>query len=723
MNFLKRILPAFFVLFLVSCSNSFTNKASIVVRMPSNDDARAICENDDIGERHISHFGVEVTQNDKLIQEMPKVLPGKEAVFSDVAEGEYTVTVTAYLIVREEDGTQKADPVYKGSDTKFVAAGSEPTKFIIKLAKIESETDDDNSDDEKDTIDCPFYVNPIEDTQFHTALCIDSSEKSFVINPLSEKELQEGQYYQLVTETDYDGNYVKAKINLVTPKEGQAPDVELLKDNLFVDGANYLFVMLMDEEENPYILFTKYTEMLCEENEDFLYDYIEFYRNEEDASAYFDFIYPYNAMQISQYMPEAYQALWEDKELRKSDSVFGTDRPYYLNELNEDNLKKIGVARINFIGSSNGEEETAYITYAMSGNSVSIPGVGYFDYNPEIYAIYSDKDGKNEVSGSITVSAGINNLYIIGEGEEPNPGSPEGGKENPTQITEAEIIKNYKKDTLKFTYDGVDRGGVYRLRATIPLKEIIGNKYITEGDTIVFRVTGTPPNKVENPSYQLVKVDDENYTNPASDYDKRNNQLQRTFNDKEEFTADFPINFIQPGKNEVTVNYDAFQLFIDSNSEANITWENVSIEAIVYPANKKVLYFAKGYAYDSSGNKTSNLRDEVDILINNSSLQALGESLNGYTVTTELCGNVKENVTLKTHLHGAGKDGNNVDLSNYGTDKEWKLQSADLNSTTIKFNPTSVVDNGTIKLHLSTSDRSSDDPLIIENFSLIADYN
>lgn len=584
MNFLKRILPAFFVLFLVSCSNSFTNKASIVVRMPSNDDARAICENDDIGERHISHFGVEVTQNDKLIQEMPKVLPGKEAVFSDVAEGEYTVTVTAYLIVREEDGTQKTDPVYKGSDTKFVAAGSEPTKFIIKLAKIESETDDDNSDDEKDTIDCPFYVNPIEDTQFHTALCIDSSEKSFVINPLSEKELQEGQYYQLVTETDYDGNYVKAKINLVTPKEGQAPDVELLKDNLFVYGANYLFIMLMDEEENPYIIFTKYTEMLCEENEDFFNRYIELYQNEEDESAYFDFIYPYNAMQISQYMPKAYQALWEDKELRKSDSVFGTDRPYYLNELNEDNLKKIGVARINFIGSSKGEEEIAYITYAMSGNSVSIPGVGYFDYNPEIYAIYSDKDGKNKVSGSITVSAGINNLYIIGEGEEPNPGSPEGGKTCTVKLNCSKEL-DFSKTGDKYSSPAIDFNAVL----------LENNISISKGDTIVFTLSGTPDKKIDNLYYQFLYFDSGAYHDYNYSYNYGLPGI--SFKEDDKFTINLPINYVwapdSEGNNPV---FRAINLFYAGSNGCTVN--NCEMSLTVYKSQSDtdhVIEFFKSY--------------------------------------------------------------------------------------------------------------------------------
>lgn len=602
MNFLKRILPAFFVLFLVSCSNSFTNKASIVVRMPSNDDARAICENDDIGERHISHFGVEVTQNDKLIQEMPKVLPGKEAVFSDVAEGEYTVTVTAYLIVREEDGTQKADPVYKGSDTKFVAAGSEPTKFIIKLAKIESETDDDNSDDEKDTIDCPFYVNPIEDTQFHTAITFTDV---FSIKSISEKELQEGQYYQLVTETytevdtetNTENTYVKAKINLVTPKEGQAPDVELLKDNLFVDGANYLFVMLMDEEENPYILFTKYTEMLCEENEDFLYDYIEFYRNEEDESAYFDFFYPYNAIQISQYMSEVYQALWEDKELRKSDSVFGTDRPYYLNELNEDNLKKIGVARINFIGSSNGEEETAYTTYAISGNSVSIPGVGRFDYDPKIYAIYSDKDGKNKVSGSITVSAGINNLYIIGEEE----GNPEGGKNYiRSEDPYASIAGSYfdaQGKTLEFKYvQNYYEGAPDRCRADIDISDLLNDYKVKSGDTVVFTVSGIPTTDVPALYWQFAKS---NGDGPCEVYKDTYNaycSLNGCFKANQLFTVPIPMNRISiPDGAE----YDTIQFVYEGNTP-NLKIEKFVLNFRIYDSSKNVYECTK--SVDELGN-------------------------------------------------------------------------------------------------------------------------
>lgn len=627
MNFLKRILPAFFVLFLVSCSNSFTNKASIVVRMPSNDDARAICENDDIGERHISHFGVEVTQNDKLIQEMPKVLPGKEAVFSDVAEGEYTVTVTAYLIVREEDGTQKVDPVYKGSDTKFVAAGSEPTKFIIKLAKIESETDDDNSDDEKDTIDCPFYVNPIEDTQFHTALCIDSSEKSFVINPLSEKALKEGQYYQLVTETDYDGNYVKAKINLVTPKEGQDPDVELLKDNLFVYGANYLFVMLTDEKQNPYIIFTKYTEMLCEENEDFFNRYIELYQNEEDESAYFDFIYPYNAMQILQYMPEAYQALWEDKELRKSDSVFGTDRPYYLNELNEDNLKKIGVARINFIGSSNGKEETAYTTYAISGNSVSIPGVGRFDYDPKIYAIYSDKDGKNEVSGSITVSAGINNLYIIGEEE----GNSEGGKNYiRSEDPYASIAGSYfdaQGKTLEFKYvQNYYEGAPDRCRADIDISDLLNDYKVKSGDTVVFTVSGIPTTDVPALYWQFAKS---NGDGPCEVYKDTYNaycSLNGYFKANKLFTVPIPMNRISiPDGAE----YDTIQFLYEGNTP-NLKIEKFVLNFRIYDSSKNV------YECTKSVDELGNYYNEFAIALKDYEAFS-NETFNGYycfTATT-----------------------------------------------------------------------------------------
>lgn len=677
--------------------------------MPSNDDARAICEKEDLGERHISFFGVEVKDSgDKIVAEKPFILPGGDATFDGLKEGEYSVTVTAYVTFKDETGNQTDTPVYKGSDTKFVAAGSEPTKFTIKLKKIPAE---DNSDD-NDSFDCPFYADPIEDTKFHTVLTLGNMEN---ITNAFETPLKDGQYYQLVTTNSEKDSLVLGTINLVTSNGQNEPQIEPLIKNLYVCFANYFYILLVGDDDKPYLILTKYAEDFSKNDDFFVYSLVEYFANsfinEDFSDNYFDFLYPYNAIQIYQYMPQAYKKLWDNKkDLSKYDEALEIDRPYYLGELNEEELKEIGVARITFNVISQGLEETFYTTYAMGGNSVSIPNADYFNVLSNTVAIYSDKDAKNKVTGSINVSAGINNLYIVDKEDIVDKKDDGSSKVNfDVGITDGVVVFSYDSDSKKNISTNFD--------FSIQFQD---DNEIKENDTVVLTLSGTPTKDITGLQYQIV------YQKTNGDYEnydfKYNNTLPNiTLKAEEYFTIDLPINFVSNPDNYKII---AIQLFYggDINNTANIVNAKASITVYRYDEknSKGTIEFFKSYDIGTKKYRDECLLKDVPEL----SERALKK---GDELSVRIKTKSNQDATFYINVVDESDGYNLLNTENYGSYKV-SLIKGDNGYTTVTI-PLVQDGNGENKnrlqfiRELEGNDPKFDEPLILEDFSISVTLN
>lgn len=718
MTFFKRILPTLFVLILVSCTTSFSEKGSIVVTMPSVSESRAICETSDVGERTISYFTVELTSGDQLINKLPIVLPGNNAEFTSLKEGDYTVTVTAVMVVQNADGTQTEIPLYQGSDTKFVKAGYAATEFAIKLVKC--------PEPEKPEVSYPFYAPTLQETHFHTIITAEPAETLVFQDAFD--AINENQYYQLVSsrDTDADHSLPAFTINLVTKKAGQESEVTALKEDLFVTYANYIMIVCISKTETdtvPYVLLTEYGTNLYKNNYEKFVEYI-------DDPEYLDFYYPTYAIQLCQYMPQIYTVLWNT--YKDAETI------PFLNELSSDELINLGIAKINFTSATKSLFiKDFYYIYAMAGETVTIPSIskvtsfGYWNYDLSKFAYFTDKDGTKKLeNSSITVSAGVTNLYVgmIGQ-EDDDKKDDEGDKDDKNLrsgiIEEKTVFDQYSIDKLEFKYDGVDGRGTNRLRAKIPLKNLIENCELSVGDTIVLRITAKLDTEVINPSYQLVSSTDDSYLDPASDYDKHNSQLQLKYGGFGNISIDFPINFVHKK------GFDTFELFFDSESTNPIVWNKVQVQATVYPAKDSVLYFAKGYGYGNAGTPQNDLiRNEIDVWLPDE-IQNIAGTLTNYTLKLSLKGYTDNNNTFnsmnqfKAHLHGSVSGGGDTSINDWSTDKVWEVPTSIDSGTELVYDAIEHnVDTGTVKLHLShdydkpNGDAEYINPFIIMNFSL-----
>ena len=664
--FFRKLLPFLSIFLLISCTNG-TSKGSLSITLGSS--ARSA---EKVTEEWKS-LGLTAESFDyELLVIYPDESEVKETLkwgdtfeLTDLDEGSYTVKIEAKKNVKDifSDKTKdlpvwlkyifekfypdlKEDEIitfYKGSQTKDVIGG-EVTTFDIKLKNALTEPDDDPVDDDPadEPSDCPFYTDPLYETQFHTVKTLGN-----MMQPVDAFDvLEEGQYFQIFPETckDEETQFVKATINLVTPKKGQEPDVKVLKENCVFYGANYFCILLMDseEEDTPYLFLTEYAEEKYKDDKAFLTNLVQICINEvgNEISNFFDFTFTsYNAIQITQYMPQAYDLLWKKYEaykLHKNDSALGIERPYYLNELEEADLRKLGIARIIINASILGEVETGAIIYAMAGNSVSLPVLN------ETFVFYHDKELKYKVDGSsITVGSGDNNFYFNGM-----ENNPEGG-DTPAKPIE-DVIKDFDLTdgsyALGFITDDEKVNGKYRHRTTLRLESVLCGKQLSEGDTVVFTVSWRNLSDFTDLGAQLVTDDGEGFIETYED--QVNTYVNLTFEDGE-CVAKIPMNFISLKRNGEDVKLNAIQLFYDDDIQYVPAWEETSVKVSIYPADTKTLFFGKSWGYDGSGSLTKSLyRDVITLLlpeaVQTKQIQA------GQTLKIKLQGTCSETCAINT---------------------------------------------------------------------------
>lgn len=605
MTFFKRILPTLFVLILVSCTTSFSEKGSIVVTMPSVSESRAICETSDVGERTISYFTVELTSGDQLINKLPIVLPGNNAEFTSLKEGDYTVTVTAVMVVQNADGTQTEIPLYQGSDTKFVKAGYAATEFAIKLVKC--------PETEKPEVSYPFYAPTLQETHFYSIITSTESETLSFKDAFA--SLGENQYYQLALSRDSDAehSFPAFTINVVTKKTGQETEVSALKENLYVYFANYLMVVCFsetEEEEVPYVLLTEYGTNLYKNNYEKFVEYI-------DDPEYLDFFYPTYAIQLCQYMPQIYTVLWNT--YKDAETI------PFLNELSSDELINLGIAKINFTSATNSLFiKDFYYIYAMAGETVTIPSIskvtsfGYWNYDLSKFAYFTDKDGTKKLeNSSITVSAGVTNLYVGMIGQEDDDkkddkkDDSDSGYTVDTTDSKANIAGTYFKNegkTISFSnttnyYDGNPN----RYRVNIDIKDLLAEYKVKSGDTVVFTISGIPDQPLPNIYWQFM---DSTRTNDKVYEDKYNSYsiIDGCFKANEKFSLAMPMNSITIPSD---ANYDTLQLFYDAHDNNSgkdypqMSISNFELSFRFYDSSKKAYELVKTVSGDKKYNEFS----------------------------------------------------------------------------------------------------------------------